>query len=57
MGPLLEMEAGHDAVVLATLNGIDILIGQVYCKLKLLLGLKKGRLEGLFSGNDSSVQN
>ena len=55
MGPLLEMEAGHDAVVLATLNGIDILIGQVYCKVKLLLGLKKGRFEGLFSGNDSSV--
>ena len=51
------MKEGHDAVVVATLNEIDILIGEVYCKVKLLLGLKKCRLEGFFSRNDSSVQN
>ena len=46
-----------DTIVVATLNETDILAGQVYCKVRLLLGLKEGWLHGLASGNDPNVQN
>ena len=51
------MRVANDIIVMITLNESDILIGQVYCKVGLLLGLKEGWLQGLCSGNDSSIQN
>ena len=54
---LLKMRVAGDIILMITLNETDILIGQVYCKIGLLLGLKKGWLQGLDSGNDSSIQN
>ena len=51
------MRVADDTIVMITLNETDILIGQVYCKVGLLLGLKEGWLQGLDSGNDSSIQN
>ena len=36
---------------------LTILIGQGYHKVKILLGLRQGWLQGLVSMNDSSIQN
>ena len=35
---------------MTTLNHTDILVGQVYCKVGLLLGLKEGGLHGMTPG-------
>ena len=36
------MGVGDDTIVVTVLNESDIFIGQLYCKVGLLLGLKEG---------------
>ena len=55
--PLLKMGVADDTTVVTTLSQNDIFVGQVYCKVGPLLGLKEGWLQGLARGNNSSVQN